>query len=137
MTAAVRVFPDTYVDSVVQLRAMRAMREVDGVDWASAAMATPANVDTLRERGRRPRAGRRRRVERLRRRRPGGRPLTQRRQALAAGEQTAFPAAGRRRAAGRHRAEVAARGGPEPSRDATWRSSRCPATTRRWPPTRR
>src|SRR6478752_2634158 len=36
-----------YVDSVVQLRCIRAMRELDGVAWASAAMATPANVETL------------------------------------------------------------------------------------------
>jgi FdrA protein len=51
MTVAIRLFPDTYVDSVVQLRGMRAMREVDGVDWASAAMATPANVEILRSEG--------------------------------------------------------------------------------------
>jgi FdrA protein len=47
VTVAIRRYPDTYVDSVVQLRCIRAMREVDGVDWASAAMATPANVETL------------------------------------------------------------------------------------------
>lgn len=51
MSVAIRLFPDTYVDSVVQLRAMRSMREVDGVEWASAAMATPANVETLRAEG--------------------------------------------------------------------------------------
>ncbi|HEV7193843.1 MAG TPA: hypothetical protein VGN35_11640 [Jatrophihabitantaceae bacterium] len=51
MTAAIKFFRDTYVDSVVQLSGTRAMREIDGVDWASAAMATPANVDTLREEG--------------------------------------------------------------------------------------
>ena len=51
MTVAIKLFPDTYVDSVVQLRGMRAMREVDGVEWASAAMATPANVETLRAEG--------------------------------------------------------------------------------------
>ena len=51
MTVAIKIFPDTYVDSVVQLRGMRAMREVDGVEWASAAMATPANVETLRAEG--------------------------------------------------------------------------------------
>src|SRR4051812_24577455 len=51
MTVAVKLFPDTYVDSVVQLRGMRAMRKVDGVDWASAAMATPANVESLRAEG--------------------------------------------------------------------------------------
>ena len=47
VTVAISRYPDTYVDSVVQLRCIRAMREVDGVDWASAAMATPANVETL------------------------------------------------------------------------------------------
>ena len=51
MTMAIKLFPDTYVDSVVQLRGMRAMREIDGVEWASAAMATPANVETLRVEG--------------------------------------------------------------------------------------
>ena len=51
MKVAVKVFPDAYVDSVVQLQAMRAMRQLGGVDWASAAMGTPANVRTLREMG--------------------------------------------------------------------------------------
>lgn len=51
MTAAVLVFPDTYVDSVVAMQAMRAMRESDGVEWATAVMATPANVDALRSEG--------------------------------------------------------------------------------------
>lgn len=51
MNLAIKTFPDTYVDSVVQLGAMRAMREIDGVDWASAAMGTPANMGTLREQG--------------------------------------------------------------------------------------
>jgi len=51
MSVAIKLFPDTYVDSVVQLRGMRAMREVDGVEWASAAMATPANVETLLSEG--------------------------------------------------------------------------------------
>jgi FdrA protein len=51
MTVAIKLFPDTYVDSVVQLRGMRAMREVEGVEWASAAMATPANVETLQAEG--------------------------------------------------------------------------------------
>ena len=44
MTKTLRLFPDTYVDSVVQLAGTRAMRDVDGVDWAAAAMATPANM---------------------------------------------------------------------------------------------
>jgi FdrA protein len=47
----VRLFRDTYVDSVVQLAGTRAMRAVDGVEWATAAMATPANLDTLTEQG--------------------------------------------------------------------------------------
>ena len=51
MTTLMEVYPDTYVDSVVQLRGIRAMREVDGVQWASAAMATPANVEELRGAG--------------------------------------------------------------------------------------
>ncbi|HEX6577788.1 MAG TPA: hypothetical protein VF082_05415, partial [Jiangellaceae bacterium] len=51
MNAAVKVFRDTYVDSVAQLGATRAMRDVDGVEWASAAMGTPANLETLRDRG--------------------------------------------------------------------------------------
>lgn len=51
MSTSVRVFRHTYVDSVVQLGAMRAMRKVEGVEWASAGMATPANVDALREEG--------------------------------------------------------------------------------------
>jgi FdrA protein len=51
MTTAIKFLRDTYVDSIVQLRAMRAMREADGVEWASAAMATPANVETLRAEG--------------------------------------------------------------------------------------
>ena len=51
MSISVKLFPDTYVDSVVQLRGMRAMREVDDVEWASAAMATPANLETLRDEG--------------------------------------------------------------------------------------
>ena len=51
MTVAIKLFPDTYVDSVVQLRGMRAMREVDGSAWASAGMATPTNVKTLRAEG--------------------------------------------------------------------------------------
>jgi FdrA protein len=47
MTSLTRLFPDTYVDSVAQLRAMRAMRDEPGVQWASAVMATPANVEAM------------------------------------------------------------------------------------------
>jgi len=51
MTSGLRVFRDTYVDSVMQLAESRAMNELDGVDWAAAAMATPANLRTLAEEG--------------------------------------------------------------------------------------
>lgn len=51
MTAAARLFRDIYVDSVVQLQATRAMREAPGVQWAGAVMATPANLEDLREAG--------------------------------------------------------------------------------------
>ena len=51
MSSTVRVLPDTYLDSVVQLSGTRAMRQVEGVEWAAVAMATPANVGTLREQG--------------------------------------------------------------------------------------
>ena len=47
MSSLTRLFPDTYVDSVAQLRAVRAMRDVPGVQWATAVMATPANVEAL------------------------------------------------------------------------------------------
>lgn len=47
MSAEVRVFPNTYVDSVVQMSATRAMRALEGVDWAAAGMATEANLQTL------------------------------------------------------------------------------------------
>jgi FdrA protein len=46
-----RLYRDTYVDSVVQLSGTRAMYGADGVEWAAAAMATPANLATLREEG--------------------------------------------------------------------------------------
>ncbi len=51
MTNLVRVFHDTYVDSVAQLGGMRAMRDTPGVQWATALMATPANVEALRTEG--------------------------------------------------------------------------------------
>ena len=47
MITAVKVFKDTYIDSVVQLSGTRAMFATEGVDWAAAAMATPANLETL------------------------------------------------------------------------------------------
>lgn len=51
MTVGIRVFHDTYVDSVIQLSATRAMSEFAGVEWAAAAMATPANLRTLASEG--------------------------------------------------------------------------------------
>ncbi|HEX6262828.1 MAG TPA: protein FdrA, partial [Actinomycetota bacterium] len=48
---AVRVRPDTYVDSVVLMSGARAMRDLDGVAWATAVMGTDANLDELRSRG--------------------------------------------------------------------------------------
>jgi FdrA protein len=47
MPTRVKVFADTYLDSVLQLSGTRSMFEVEGVEWAAAAMATPANVETL------------------------------------------------------------------------------------------
>jgi FdrA protein len=47
----VRLLKDAYVDSVLQMAATRAMREVDGVEWATAAMATPANVAVMEGEG--------------------------------------------------------------------------------------
>lgn len=51
MTAAVKLFKDTYLDSVLQLSGTRAMSQIIGVKWAAAAMATPTNLDTLRDQG--------------------------------------------------------------------------------------
>ena len=51
MSIAIKIFPETYIDSVVQLQGIRAMREVSDVEWASAGMATPANIKTLRAEG--------------------------------------------------------------------------------------
>ncbi|HEX3620791.1 MAG TPA: hypothetical protein VHT97_00590 [Acidimicrobiales bacterium] len=47
MATRVKVFADTYLDSVLQLSGTRSMFDVDGVEWAAAAMATPANLDIL------------------------------------------------------------------------------------------
>ncbi len=49
--SGLKIFRDTYVDSVVQLSATRSMYAVPGVDWAAAAMATPANLDDLAKEG--------------------------------------------------------------------------------------
>ena len=46
-----RVFPGTYRDSLLLLSATRAMEDGTGVSWASAAMATPATVGDLTDRG--------------------------------------------------------------------------------------
>lgn len=50
-STGVRVLPDSYVDSVLQLAGTRAMTASSGVEWAAAAMGTPANLDTLRSEG--------------------------------------------------------------------------------------
>ena len=47
MNTRVKVFADTYLDSVLQLSGTRRMFDVEGVEWAAAAMATPANVEIL------------------------------------------------------------------------------------------
>lgn len=47
----VEVQRDTYVDSVVLMTVSRAMRGAAGVSWANALMATPANLDLLRDAG--------------------------------------------------------------------------------------
>lgn len=51
MKTALRLFKDAYLDSIHQMAGTRAMRHADGVDWAAAAMATPLNLDSLREEG--------------------------------------------------------------------------------------
>jgi FdrA protein len=51
MNSDLRIFHNTYVDSVMQLAASRAMNEYAGIDWAAAAMATPANLQTLTSEG--------------------------------------------------------------------------------------
>ena len=37
MSTRVKVYPDTYLDSVLQLSGTRSMFEVEGVEWAAAA----------------------------------------------------------------------------------------------------
>ncbi|MFI6597325.1 FdrA family protein [Nonomuraea sp. NPDC050536] len=51
MKTAVRVLRDTYLDSVRQLLGARAMLKAEGVEWATAVMATPANLEALRQEG--------------------------------------------------------------------------------------
>jgi FdrA protein len=45
------LFKDTYLDSVLQLSGTRAMSQSEDVKWAAAAMATAANLETLRDKG--------------------------------------------------------------------------------------
>jgi FdrA protein len=47
MITAVRRYAERYVDSVLLLAATRAMREAPGITWATAVMATPANLEAL------------------------------------------------------------------------------------------
>lgn len=47
----VKLFKDTYLDSVLQLMGTRAMEGMPGVAWAAAAMSTAANTQTLSGRG--------------------------------------------------------------------------------------
>lgn len=51
MSSETIVLVDSYKDSVLLLEAIRAMLEVDGIDWATAVMATPANLETLASEG--------------------------------------------------------------------------------------
>ena len=50
-TARLVVLAGVYRDSLLLLSATRAMRDGDGVEWATAVMATPANVQDLAEGG--------------------------------------------------------------------------------------
>ena len=47
----INMYPDTYLDSVLQMSGTREMEQCEGVQWASAAMSTVANVETLISRG--------------------------------------------------------------------------------------
>jgi FdrA protein len=51
VSTALRLFKDTYLDSVLQLSGTRAMTQAEDVKWAAAAMATAANLETLRDQG--------------------------------------------------------------------------------------
>jgi FdrA protein len=48
---AVRVRPDSYVDSIQLMEATRAMEHAPGVEWATALMGTAANLDALAAEG--------------------------------------------------------------------------------------
>ncbi len=47
----INMYPDTYLDSVLQMSGTREMEQSEGVQWASAAMSTVANIETLISRG--------------------------------------------------------------------------------------
>ncbi len=47
----INMYPDTYLDSVLQMSGTREMEQSEGVQWASAAMSTVANIQTLISRG--------------------------------------------------------------------------------------
>jgi FdrA protein len=51
MSETIRIFRNSYMDSVLQLAATRTMTQSPGVAWAAAAMATEANVDILANMG--------------------------------------------------------------------------------------
>ena len=51
VATVLRRLADTYVDSVLLLAATRAMQDVEGVTWATAVMATPANLEVLEDQG--------------------------------------------------------------------------------------
>lgn len=51
MASGVRVQANRYVDSVELLAVTRTLRQDDGVEFATAVMATPANVERLQEEG--------------------------------------------------------------------------------------
>ena len=51
MSRGIRLLTGIHADSVVQLLGSRTMREQPGVEWATAAMATPTTLETLREEG--------------------------------------------------------------------------------------
>ena len=138
MIHRVKVYPGTYLDSVLQMGGTRALSQVEGVDWAAAAMATPANVDTLVgegfDRGALDGASADDLFVAVR---AADDDVAD--QAVAAGEDVLFAA---RAVVGRRRRRRAAgadhRGGRRPARPGpTWPWCRCPATTPPWRRTRR
>ena len=138
MIHRVKVYPGTYLDSVLQMGGTRALSQVDGVDWAAAAMATPANVDTLVgegfDRGALDGASADDLFVAVR---AADDDVAD--QAVAAGEDVLFAAkGGRRRAAARPSGRCGPSRRPSTCRPGpTWPWCRCPATTPPWRPTRR